>query len=169
MLEAKANGQTVFLGSQPLWMLPIAGLAGLCAAATVLLAGRDLGASLLAGKDTAAPRTGMLGSPALLGPRLTWAVTASWLTDGYLDNLLVRSVSRARWLSARAFVIFAAVAAAGLLGGAGFWAGAATQHAGLTFGELLLAGLNAAAPAALLLGIGLLAFGFAPRLTSAVC
>ncbi len=233
-------------GSQPLWLLPIAGLTGLCAVGAVLLADRDLGASLLAGKDTAAPRTGMLGSPALLGLRLTWAVTASWLTaalvvgalygswassagqafasssmmrrftgnlthvtqrqlqqagartyagiiflilmtlimayaaaavgrmredeaDGYLDNLLVRSVSRARWLSARAFVIFAAVVAAGLLGGAGFWAGAATQHAGLTFGELLQAGLNSAVPAALLLGIGLLVLGFAPRLTSAVC
>jgi len=89
--------------------------------------------------------------------------------DGYLDNLLVRRISRTRWLSARAFPILDVVMIAGVLGGAGFWAGAATQHAGLTFGELLQAGVNSAAPAALLLGIGLLTLGFAPRLTPAAC
>jgi polyether ionophore transport system permease protein len=235
------------LGSaQPLWVLPIVGLIALCVASTVLLADRDLGASLLADQDSAAPRTALLGSPLLLGLRLTWAVTVSWLAatlvvgalygswaksagqafasssllrnftgnlthvtqrqlqlagartyagivflvlmtlimayaasavgrmredeaEGYLDNLLVRRVSRMRWLSARVFLILAVVVVAGLLGGAGFWVGAATQHAGLTFRELLQAGLNSAAPAALLLGIGVLALGFAPRLTSALC
>ncbi len=61
------------------------------------------------------------------------------------------------------------LAIAGAAGGTAFWAGAASQHAGLTFHELLLAGINSAAPAALLLGIGMLAFGFAPRLTAIVC
>ncbi len=233
-------------GAQPLWLLPIAGLVGVCALATVLLADRDLGASLLADKDTAAPRTGLLGSPLLFALRLSWAAIASWLTammvaallygslakstgqdfassvmlrkftgnlthvaqrqlqlagtrvfagiiflilmtlimayvasamgrvredeaEGYLDNLVVRSVSRQRWLSGRAGLILAVVVIAGVLGGAGFWAAAASQHAGLSFHQLLLAGLNSAAPAALLLGIGVLALGFAPRLTSIVC
>jgi hypothetical protein len=38
--------------------------------------------------------------------------------------------------------------------------------AGLTFHELLLAGLNSAAPAVVLLGIGVFTLGFAPRLTT---
>jgi ABC-2 type transport system permease protein len=233
-------------GGQPLWLLPIAALTGLCATATVLLADRDLGASLLADKDTAAPRTALLGSPIRLALRLSWATMASWLAasallgllygswaksagqafassslvrrftgnlahvaqrqlqlagarvyggivflilmtlimayvasalgrvrddeaEGYLDNLLVRRVSRQRWLSGRAGLILAVLALAGVLGGVAFWAGSASQHAGLTFHELLLAGINSAAPAVLLLGFGLLTFGLAPRLTSAVC
>jgi len=78
-------------GAQPLWLLPIAGLTGLCAAGTVLLAGRDLGASLLADKDSAAPRTALLGSPLLLGIRLTWAVTVSWLAAALVVGALYGS------------------------------------------------------------------------------
>lgn len=233
-------------GPRPLWLLPIAGLIGMCIVATVLLADRDLGASLLADKDTAAPRTALLGSPVLLALRLSWAAIAGWLAavvvaalvygslakstgqafasssvvrkisgnlthlarhqlqlagarvfagiiflilmtlimayvasavgrvredeaEGYVDNLVVRRVSRQRWLAGRAGLILVVLAVAGAAGGAGFWAGAAGQHAGLTFHELLLAGLNSAAPAALLLGIGVLVFGFVPRLTAAIC
>jgi ABC-2 type transport system permease protein len=89
--------------------------------------------------------------------------------EGYLDNLVVRSVSRMRWLAGRTGLILAVLVTAGLLGGTAFWAAAASQHAGLTFHELLLAGINSAAPAALLLGIGVLVLGFAPRLTSVAC
>jgi ABC-2 type transport system permease protein len=89
--------------------------------------------------------------------------------EGYLDNLLVRSVSRQRWLAGTAGLIIAVIGVAGLAGGVSFWAGAATQHAGLAFGDLTLAGLNSVAPAVALLGIGIGVFGFAPRLTSAVC
>jgi ABC-2 type transport system permease protein len=233
-------------GAQPLWLLPIAGLIAACAVATVLLADRDLGTSLLADKDTARARTALLGSPTLFALRMSRTVTASWLAaitvagllygslakttgqafassgalrrftgtltgvaqrqlelagtrvfagiiflilmtlimayvasavgrvredeaEGYLDNLLVRSVSRVRWLSGRAGLILAALTVAGVLGGVAFWAAAASQHSGLTFHELLLAGLNSAAPAALLLGAGVLTFGFAPRLTPFVC
>ena len=232
--------------AQPLWLLPIAGLVAVCAVATVFLADRDLGASLLADKDTAAPHTALLGSPVLLALRLSWATIASWLAatvvaallygslakstgqafasssmlrkfthnlthvalrqlqlagtrvfagivflilmtlimayvasavgrvredeaEGYVDNLVVRSVSRQRWLSGRAGLILAVLVTVGLLGGVAFWAAAASQHAGLTFSELLQAGLNSAAPAAMLLGLGVLALGFAPRLTSIVC
>ncbi|HEV2374576.1 MAG TPA: hypothetical protein VGS19_20740 [Streptosporangiaceae bacterium] len=232
--------------AQPLWLLPIAGLTGVCATATVLLADRDLGTSLLADSDTAAPRTRLLGSPFLLAFRLSRATIAGWLgavmvlgllygsltksvskaftssgllrrftgglahlalrqlqlagarayagvvflilmtlvmayvasaigrvredeAEGYLDNLVVRCVSRQRWLSGRVGLVLAVLVTAGMLGGTGFWAAAASQHAGLTFHELLLAGINSAAPAALLLGIGVLALGFAPRLASLVC
>jgi ABC-2 type transport system permease protein len=233
-------------GPQPLWLLPIIALVAGCAAATVLLADRDLGASLLADKDTALPRTALLGSPIRFAWRMSRAVIASWLTavvlagllygslarstgqafassgtlrkftgnlthvalrqlqltgtrvfagvvflilmtlimayvasalgrvredeaEGYLGNLVVRSVSRQRWLTGRTALIVAVLVAAGVLGGVAFWAAAASQHAGLTFHEMLLAGLNSAAPAALLLGMGVLVFGFAPRLTSVIC
>jgi ABC-2 type transport system permease protein len=234
-------------GAQPLWLLPITGLIAACAAATVLLADRDLGASVLADSDTAPPRTAMLGSPILFALRMSRAAIASWLAatvaagllygslakstgqafassgslrtftgnltrvaprqlqlagtrvfagivflilmtlimayvasamgrvredeaEGYLDNLVVRRISRQRWLTGRAGLTLAAVlTAAGVLGGVSFWAAAATQHAGLTVRELLLAGVNSAAPAALLLGVGVLALGFVPRLTSVVC
>jgi ABC-2 type transport system permease protein len=233
-------------GARPLWLLPIAGLIAACAVATVLLADRDLGASLLADKDTAPPRTAMLGSPALFALRMSRAVTATWLAatavagllygslakstgqafaqsgglrrfsgnlthvalrqlqlagtrvfsgiiflilmalimsyaasamgrvredeaEGYVDNLLVRRVSRQRWIAGRTGLALAVLAAAGVLGGVAFWVAAATQHSGLGLREMLLAGVNSAAPAALLLGIGVLTLGFLPRLTSAVC
>jgi ABC-2 type transport system permease protein len=233
-------------GARPLWLLPIFGLVAACTVATILLADRDLGASVLAEKDTAAPRTRMLGSPLLFALRMSRAVIVSWLlaivvaallygslakstgqafassgalrkftgnlthvaqqqlqlagtrvfsgiiflilmtlimayvasaigkvredeAEGYVDNLVVRSISRQRWLSGRAGLILAVLLAAGVLGGVSFWIAAASQHAGLTFSELLQAGINSAAPAALLLGIGVLTLGFSPRLTSITC
>ncbi len=233
-------------GPQPLWLLPVFGLVAACAVATILLADRDLGASVLADKDTAAPRTAMLGSPNLFALRMSRAVIVSWLlamavaallygslakstgqafassgalrkftgnlthvalrqlqlsgtrvfagiiflilmtlimayvasavgmvredeAEGYVDNLLVRSISRQRWLSGRVGLILAVLLAAGILGGGSFWVAATSQHAGLTFSELLLAGINSAAPAALLLGIGVLTLGLVPRLTSITC
>ena len=233
-------------GAQPLWLLPIAGLIAACGVATVLLADRDLGASLLADSGTAEPHTAMLGSPVPFALRMSRAVTASWLAavialgvlygslakstgqafassgslsrftgtlthvaerqvqlagtrafagiiflilmtlimayvasamgrvredeaEGYVDNLVVRRITRQRWLAGRAGLILAVLAIAGVLGGISFWITAASEHAGLTFRELLLAGVNAAAPGAALLGIGVLIFGFVPRLTSSVC
>jgi ABC-2 type transport system permease protein len=233
-------------GPQPLWLLPIAGLIALCVVATLLSADRDLGASLLADKDTAAPRVALLGSPALFTLRLSWASIVSWLgavtaagllygsfakaagkafasssvlrrftgqltsvlvrqlqlagarvyagivflilmtlimayvasamgrirdeeADGHLDNLLVRTVSRQRWLAGSVGLALAVTMVAAILGGAAFWAGTASQHGGLTFHELMLAGINSAAPAVALLGLGVLAFGFIPRLTTFVC
>jgi len=233
-------------GAQPLWLLPILGLVTACAAATVLLADRDLGDSLLADKDTARPRMALLDSPLSFALRMSWPAIAVWLTatvvaavlygslakstgqafaassalrkftgqlthvaqrqlqlagtrvfagiiflilmtlimayvasalgkvredeaEGYLDNLVVRSVSRRRWLCGRAGLIFAVLVVAGVLAGMAFWAAAASQHAGLGVHKLLLAGINSSAPAALLLGIGLLALGFIPRLTTLVC
>jgi ABC-2 type transport system permease protein len=233
-------------GPQPLWLLPIVGLIASCAIGTVLLAKRDLGAALLADKDSARPRIALLGSAELFTVRLAVASVAAWgaavivaallygsftksaatafassslvrrvtggLTnvaagllqvkgaqvyagviflilmtlimayvasavgrvreeeaDGYLDNLLVRAVSRQRWLSGYIALALVVTVLAAMLGATGFWLGAASQHAGLSFHELILAGLNSAAPAIALLGIGVCAFGFVPRLTSIVC
>jgi ABC-2 type transport system permease protein len=88
--------------------------------------------------------------------------------DGYLDNLLVRQVDRASWLATRATIILSVVLVAGPAAGVGFWLSA---HSGTppTIGELTAAGLNATAPAILLLGFAILAVGFTPSWTSTVC
>lgn len=88
--------------------------------------------------------------------------------EGYLDNLLVRPVGRLRWLTGRVVLAAALAVLLSTLGGLAVWFGAATQHAGLSLHDTLLAGLNAAAPAILLLGIGVFVFCFAPRITSFV-
>ena len=87
--------------------------------------------------------------------------------EGYLDNLLVRRVRRGRWLAVRASIAGVVVVAAGLVSGAGFWLGGARNN-DLSLGELLLAGLNATAPAILLLGLAVFVIGFAPRWTGPV-
>ncbi len=48
------------------------------------------------------------------------------------------------------------------------WLGAASQHAGVSVTTLLDAGVNLVPPAITILGIGVLAFGIRPRLTSIV-
>jgi ABC-2 type transport system permease protein len=86
-------------GAQPLWLLPIAGLIAACGLATVLLADRDLGASLLADSGTAEPHTALLGSPTLFALRMSRAVTGSWLaaviTAGLLYGSLAKSTGQA--------------------------------------------------------------------------
>ena len=56
----------------------------------------------------------------------------------------------------------------GILGGLFAWLGAASQHSGVHFSTLLGAGVNLVPPAITVLGIGVLAFGVCPRLTSVV-
>ena len=87
---------------------------------------------------------------------------------GYLDNFLVRPVSRLRWLGDRAFLAVSVVICAGLLSGLAAWAGEAAQHNGVAFHSLILAGLNAMAPVILVLGAGIFALGVRPRLTSVI-
>lgn len=230
----------------PLWLLPLAGLTAICAGAALLLARRDLGTSLLADKDTAQPRTALLGSSAGLALRLSWGSVAGWLTaamvagllygtfakaagkafasssvlskftgnlttvvsgqlqfagtrvfagvvflilmtlimayaasavnrirdeeaDGRLDNLLVRAVSRPGWLAGSAGLVLGVLAVAAGIGGLAFWVGSASQRSGLSLHSTMLAAANSAAPAVVLVGLGLLTLGFAPRLTAVVC
>ncbi len=88
--------------------------------------------------------------------------------SGHLDNLLVRSTSRLSWLFGRSLLVAAGAVLAGVLAAAAAMLGTAGQQLGVSFHTLLMAGLNAAVPAQLILGIGLLTYGFVPRLTSAV-
>lgn len=88
--------------------------------------------------------------------------------DGYVDNFLVRPVSRYRWLAGRVALIAGVSVAACLVGGLCTWAGQISQHTGVSFHALLLAGLNIIAPVFLTLGIAVLALGYIPRLTTLV-
>ena len=88
--------------------------------------------------------------------------------SGRLDNLLTRPLSPAAWLGGRVAVAVAALVAAGLIGGLSAWLGAASQHAGVRFGAVLLAGVNLVPPAVAVLGLGVLALGLVPRAAAGV-
>jgi ABC-2 type transport system permease protein len=83
--------------------------------------------------------------------------------SGRLDALLVRPVSRHRWLLGRVGVTLVIVVLAAGAAGVTSWIGAATQHTGLAFVDLLEAGLNAVPPAVFVLGVAIAVFGVAPR------
>ena len=87
---------------------------------------------------------------------------------GYLENLLVRPVSRASWFAGRLGLSALVLLTAGLLAGIGAWEGAASQHSGVRFGSLVTAGLNVVPPGLFLLGLGALVLGAWPRRTSTV-
>jgi ABC-2 type transport system permease protein len=73
---------------------------------------------------------------------------------GRLDNLLVRPVSRPAWLAGRLVVSLTLIVVVGLAFGLVTWLGASSQRVGVGLPALLTAGLNAAAPAVLVLGVG---------------
>lgn len=90
--------------SQPLWLLPIGALIMVCGGLTIWLAGhRDLGDSIVADRDTAAPRTGLLVTPLSFALRLTRATNLSWLLGiglmafffGLLDKTAAQALSSA--------------------------------------------------------------------------
>jgi ABC-2 type transport system permease protein len=83
--------------------------------------------------------------------------------DGYLDNLVVRPVSRRRWLSGRLAAGTALVGVASVVAGVGAWIGAASQHTSVGFGELVTAGVNVLPPAVFVLGLGAVVFAVLPR------
>lgn len=88
--------------------------------------------------------------------------------DGHLEALLVRPVRRRSWFAGRAALSILVLVVAGVVGGIGTWAGAATQHAPISLGSLIAAGLNVVPPALLLLGLGTLTYGVWPRKTTVV-
>ena len=116
-----------------------------------------------------------LGIIYLIGAVLTCFAAASQITttrseeaDGYADHLLARPVSRWRWLAGRLAIAAALVVIASLAAGLAGWVGLAGQHTGLSFTQLVKAGINIAPPALFVLGAGSLAYGAWPRLAPAV-
>ena len=88
--------------------------------------------------------------------------------DGYLDNLLARHVSRAKWLLGRLGLGVVFIVITGLATGIGGWMGLATQTSAVGVDDMLRAGLNVAAPGLFVLGIGTLLFGLMPRLAAPI-
>ena len=88
--------------------------------------------------------------------------------EGRLEHLLVRPVSRARWLGGRLLVALSVLVLGGLAAGVSAWLGTASQHGGLGPWQLLGAGINLVPPALVVLGAGVLAFGARPRATPVV-
>ncbi len=227
------------VGSRPIALVPIVTLVAISTGSALSIAGRrDLGASVLANRDTARAHTRLLRGPAGLTVRLNRSVALGWIAglallglviglvaqaaakavngskfdqklfhvanqrggaqsylgiafviasaliafaaagqiastrndeaDGSLDNLLVQPVSRARWLADRLAVSAAIIVLAGIGTAIAAWIGAVSQHTSVAFGALIRAGLNIAAPALFVLGVGALVYGLAPRLVSPV-
>lgn len=88
--------------------------------------------------------------------------------EGYLDNILVRPISRLRWLTGRVVVVIGSMLLAVVLGTVLGWLTAKSQNANMPFKDMMLAGVNILPPVLLIMGVGLLIFGLRPRLTSAV-
>jgi ABC-2 type transport system permease protein len=86
--------------------------------------------------------------------------------DGLLENFLVRPYGRLRWLFGRIEQICLMVVMLGIITFIGLWVGTASQHTAISAQPLIDACLNALAPAVVTLGVGVLAYGFIPRLTS---
>jgi len=89
-------------------------------------------------------------------------------SDGQLDHIVVRPVSRGHWLAGRLLVGGIVVLASGVIAGLCCWFGAASQHAGVSLATLLDAGVNLVPPAIAIGGIGAFVFGIHPRSTSVV-
>ena len=88
--------------------------------------------------------------------------------SGRVDHLLVRPLSRARWMLTRLGVAAAVIVLGGVLGGISAWLGVASQHVTISVDSLFGAGLNTVPAGLCLLGLGALAWGLTPRLASAV-
>lgn len=96
------------------------------------------------------------------------AATREEEAEGHLDNLLVRGVSRLRWLASRLAVSVAVLVAVGLVAGVTAWLGAASQHAGVSFTSVVEAGVNVVPTGIVVLGLGAFAQSVAPRATAPV-
>lgn len=83
--------------------------------------------------------------------------------EGHVDHLVARRVHRLHWLAGRLLVGVALIVIASVAAGLAGWAGEAAEHTGLSFADLLKAGLNIAPPALFVLGLGTLAYGWWPR------
>lgn len=86
----------------------------------------------------------------------------------YLDNFLVRPVSRIRWLSGRILMVLIVTLLGALIICLGSWSGQAAEHSGLAFHTLLLASVNAMVPVLFVVAAGIFTFGLLPRLTGSI-
>ena len=83
--------------------------------------------------------------------------------EGRLETLLALPLSRASWLSGRLAIALAGAVAVALAAGLLSWAGAASQGAEVSFGDMLEAGANCLPAALLFGGLAVLAYAVVPR------
>ena len=88
--------------------------------------------------------------------------------DGRLDNLLVRGVERRRWLIITTVQALLAAVILVIACGAGLWAGAELVDAQVTVSQVVKPLVGTLPLVTLFVGISVLAFGLAPRLTVAM-
>lgn len=88
--------------------------------------------------------------------------------SGRIDHLLVRPVRRRRWFAGWLAAAGALVLTGGVLAGVAAWAGNRLGGGSTSMGGLLAAGVNLAAPALTLVGVGAVVFALVPRRTAAV-
>jgi ABC-2 type transport system permease protein len=86
--------------------------------------------------------------------------------DQRLETLLALPVGRIRWLTGRIGIAAALALVLGLETGVLSWAGARASGADVSLPRLAEAGINTVPAALLFLGLGVLAFGFTPRIAS---
>ena len=80
-----------------------------------------------------------------------------------IEHLLARPVGRLRWLVTRVLTAAAATVAVALVGGIVAWIATVVVDVPITFVDGLLAGVNIAPVALLILGVGIGLFGLLPR------
>ncbi len=83
-----------------------------------------------------------------------------------IEHLLVRPVSRTRWLLTRIAAAAAAVAVIALAAGVAAWIATSVVGTPVTLSEALAAAANIVPVALLALGVGIAVFGLVPRLTA---
>ncbi len=85
---------------------------------------------------------------------------------GLLDNLLVRKVSRSRWLAGRVLLLALASVLFCIAANLTTWAIAGYQDIDLSLSTMVLGGLNLLGPVAVMLGLGVALFAVVPRLAT---
>jgi ABC-2 type transport system permease protein len=96
-----------------------------------------------------------------------WRVGAARAEEaaGRLDHVLVRPVTRSRWLGGHVLLTLVSAALIALAAAIAMWAGAAATGADVGLADTLAATFNPLPVAALAAGLGVLLFGAWPRIT----
>lgn len=84
----------------------------------------------------------------------------------YLDTILVKAVSRRRWLTGRLVLLFGAMTVICIISSSLVWLIARAQGIAIDGPQMVLEGLNVLGPVALALGIGSFFYGWRPRIAS---
>ena len=87
-------------------------------------------------------------------------------SQGYLDNMLVRVVSRLGWLAGRITLVIVSTLSVAFISGVVIALALSHQNLGVATHDVLVAGVNMFAPTLFIIGLGVLFFGFLPRWTS---